>query len=55
MIGQDHFDNYQEVNELVTELAGVAKVADNQEIVVLMKKIVPEFKSMNSVFETLDA
>jgi FlaA1/EpsC-like NDP-sugar epimerase len=54
MIGQDHFDNYQEVNDLVTELASVAKVADNHEIVVLMKKIVPEFKSMNSVFETLD-
>jgi FlaA1/EpsC-like NDP-sugar epimerase len=54
MIGQDHFDNYKEVNELVNELASVAKVADNHEIVVLMKKIVPEFKSMNSVFETLD-
>jgi FlaA1/EpsC-like NDP-sugar epimerase len=54
MIGQDHFDHYEEVNELVTALATVAKTADSNAIVVLMKKIVPEFKSMNSVFETLD-
>ncbi|MBP6557703.1 MAG: polysaccharide biosynthesis protein, partial [Flavobacterium sp.] len=55
MIGQDHFDNYAEVNELVLELSETAQKTNNHEIVVLMKKIVPEFKSMNSIFETLDA
>jgi FlaA1/EpsC-like NDP-sugar epimerase len=54
LIGQDNFDNFAEVNELVLELLETAINADNQEIVVLMKKIVPEFKSMNSIFETLD-
>ena len=55
MIGQDKFDNYQEISELVLRLSEIARSADNNEIVVLMKKIVPEFKSMNSVFETLDS
>jgi FlaA1/EpsC-like NDP-sugar epimerase len=55
MIGQDSFDNYEEISELVIQLSETAKSADNNEMVVLMKKIVPEFKSMNSVFETLDS
>jgi FlaA1/EpsC-like NDP-sugar epimerase len=55
MIGQDNFDNYEEISELVYQLSEIAKSADNNEMVVLMKKIVPEFKSMNSVFETLDS
>jgi FlaA1/EpsC-like NDP-sugar epimerase len=55
MIGQDSFDNYEEISELVIKLSETAKSADNNEMVVLMKKIVPEFKSMNSVFETLDS
>jgi FlaA1/EpsC-like NDP-sugar epimerase len=55
MIGQDNFDNYEEISELVLQLSETAKSADNNEMVVLMKKIVPEFKSMNSVFEILDS
>jgi FlaA1/EpsC-like NDP-sugar epimerase len=55
MIGQDNFDNYEEISELVLQLSETAKSAGNNEMVVLMKKIVPEFKSMNSVFETLDS
>lgn len=54
LIGQDNFDDFEEVNLLITVLIKTAKKSSSQEIVGLMKKIVPEFKSMNSVFETLD-
>lgn len=54
MIGQDKVDYSEEVNSLIEDLILVSKNGNNQEIVSLMKRIVPEFKSMNSVFETLD-
>jgi FlaA1/EpsC-like NDP-sugar epimerase len=54
MIGQEQFDDFEEVNVLISQLITTAKKSTNAEIVGLMKKIVPEFKSMNSVFETLD-
>jgi hypothetical protein len=38
----------------INELLHTAKYSSNEEIVSMMKKIIPEFKSMNSVFETLD-
>jgi FlaA1/EpsC-like NDP-sugar epimerase len=40
----------EEINSLILEI----KDYDNYNIVGKMKKIVPEFKSMNSVFEKLD-
>jgi FlaA1/EpsC-like NDP-sugar epimerase len=55
MIGQDKCDKYDDVNLLILELIEKSKKSSNEEIVSMMKKIVPEFKSMNSVFETLDA
>lgn len=54
MIGQDKYDDFEMVNSLVCDLIQTAKKSSNEEIVGMMKKIVPEFKSMNSVFETLD-
>ncbi|MFN3754455.1 polysaccharide biosynthesis protein [Flavobacterium sp.] len=54
MIGQDYVDDFEQVNLLISTLIQTAKKSSNEEIVGLMKKIVPEFKSMNSVFETLD-
>ncbi|WP_291128919.1 polysaccharide biosynthesis protein [Flavobacterium sp. UBA7682] len=54
MIGQDNLDNFEDVNLLISTLIQTAKKSSSAEIVGLMKKIVPEFKSMNSVFETLD-
>lgn len=54
MIGQDKYDDFEMVNHLVCDLIQTAKKSSNEEIVGMMKKIVPEFKSMNSVFETLD-
>lgn len=54
MIGQDSFDDFEDVSLLISTLIQTAKKSSSEEIVGLMKKIVPEFKSMNSVFETLD-
>ncbi|WP_295333227.1 nucleoside-diphosphate sugar epimerase/dehydratase [Flavobacterium sp.] len=54
MIGQDKCDDFEMINRLVCDLIQTAKKSSNEEIVGMMKKIVPEFKSMNSVFETLD-
>ena len=54
MIAQDHFDDFETVSLNVFELIATALNNSNHDIVIQMKKIVPEFKSMNSVFETLD-
>lgn len=54
MIGQDKCDDFETVNVIVSDLIKIAMKSSNDEIVGMMKKIVPEFKSMNSVFETLD-
>lgn len=44
----------EEVNEEINILNGVLPTCDNFKIVGQMKKIVPEFKSNNSVFQILD-
>lgn len=54
MIGQDRTDNFAEIEAVVSELIEIAKISDKEDVVMTMKKIVPEFKSMNSIFETLD-
>ncbi|HEX9980722.1 MAG TPA: nucleoside-diphosphate sugar epimerase/dehydratase [Flavobacterium sp.] len=54
MIAQDTCDDFETISVAVRELADNAKTASNEEIVYRMKRIVPEFKSMNSVFENLD-
>ncbi|WP_333875343.1 nucleoside-diphosphate sugar epimerase/dehydratase [Flavobacterium sp.] len=54
LIGQDHFDDFEEISIMIADLIKTAKTQSNQEVVSLMKKIVPEFKSMNSIFATLD-
>ena len=51
MIAQELQDNYIEVNVAISDLYNCVS---NDEIVSKMKNIVPEFKSMNSIFETLD-
>jgi DNA-binding protein YbaB len=47
---QPNKKNNNEVSELIVS----AHNDCNEKVVEKMKKIVPEFKSMNSVFETLD-
>lgn len=54
MIAQELPENYQKVHEEILNLLENISTLCNDEIVSSMKKIVPEFKSMNSVFETLD-
>ena len=54
LIAQEIQDDFYEVQKETLELLNKIHLISNEEIVVFMKKIVPEFKSMNSVFETLD-
>jgi FlaA1/EpsC-like NDP-sugar epimerase len=54
LIAQDVFDDFSELNNSIQEMADKALILSNEEIVIQMKKLVPEFKSMNSVFEELD-
>ena len=55
MIAQEIQGDYSEIQISTTELLNNIDRSSNEEIVLAMKKIVPEFKSMNSVFETLDS
>lgn len=54
MIAEDECDDFAYISTAIDDLFDSAKTISNQEIVFKMKKMVPEFKSMNSVFETLD-
>ncbi|MEO5775751.1 MAG: nucleoside-diphosphate sugar epimerase/dehydratase [Flavobacterium sp.] len=54
MIGQDTIDDFEDVKIAITELIATAHKKSSQDIVTIMKKIVPEFKSMNSEFQVLD-
>ena len=54
MIAQEIQDEYENLHIDVDELIGIADFYENDDIVTKMKKIVPEFKSMNSAFEVLD-
>ena len=54
LIAQEVQDNYKTIHSATVELIENLEKISNEEIVASMKKIVPEFKSMNSVFQTLD-
>lgn len=54
MIAEEKCEQYDIVSTQVDELLEDARQYSHQQIVAKMKTIVPEFKSMNSVFETLD-
>jgi FlaA1/EpsC-like NDP-sugar epimerase len=54
MIAMDVCDEFSEINSAVNDLAETTPSISNDEIVFKMKKIVPDFKSLNSVFEVLD-
>ena len=49
----DSYD-YNEVVERINHLTSLFNTQDNTSIVKLMKELVPEFKSKNSVYEKLD-
>ena len=54
MIAQEKQEEFEELHQDIIELISGSVVYDNEAIVAQMKKIVPEFKSMNSTFEMLD-
>ncbi len=54
MIAQEIQDEYENLHIEIEELIAISSFYSNDEIVTKMKKIVPEFKSMNSTFEVLD-
>jgi FlaA1/EpsC-like NDP-sugar epimerase len=55
MIGNVRTYQFEEVQLQITALLQVAKTNNDRLVVLNMKKIVPEFKSKNSVYERLDA
>ncbi len=54
MIAEDLKDDFESLIKEITELIEIAHTYRSDEIVSKMKLIVPEFKSMNSDFESLD-
>ncbi|MBL7886955.1 MAG: polysaccharide biosynthesis protein [Flavobacterium sp.] len=53
-VAEEVCDEFDVISQQIDELISTSKSSNNDLIVSGMKKIVPEFKSMNSVFETLD-
>lgn len=54
MISEEILDEFDVLSTDIEELISIANHFDNDQIVLKMKQIVPEFKSMNSTFELLD-
>jgi FlaA1/EpsC-like NDP-sugar epimerase len=54
MIAQEVCDEFTILNQQIEDLIQCAIEVNPTELVTKMKKIVPEFKSLNSVFQTLD-
>nr|WP_040473591.1 nucleoside-diphosphate sugar epimerase/dehydratase [Flavobacterium frigoris] len=54
MIAEEIQDEYESLHADIEELIGIANFYENDDIVAKMKKIVPEFKSMNSTYQVLD-
>uniref|UniRef100_UPI001B50D38E polysaccharide biosynthesis protein n=1 Tax=Flavobacterium sp. TaxID=239 RepID=UPI001B50D38E len=54
MIAQEIQEEFEDLHIEIEELIGIASFFDNDDIVAKMKKIVPEFISMNSTFTVLD-
>ncbi len=48
-------DEFNVVNEQVLELTALAVEGDSKKMVIKMKNIVPEYKSLNSVYEALES
>lgn len=54
MIAQELIDDYIFVNDSIDQIIKNAKEYKHHSLVNLMKQLVPEFKSLNSIFEILD-
>ena len=54
MIAEEIQEEFENLHLEIEELIGMSTFFSNEDIVAKMKKIVPEFKSMNSAFQFLD-
>jgi hypothetical protein len=54
MIALEIQDEFETLHDNIDELITIAKLFDNSNIVSKMKKIVPEFISMNSTYKVLN-
>ena len=54
MISEEVCDEFEIISKRIDELITAAKETNNDKTVTKMKNLVPEFKSLNSVFQTLD-
>lgn len=54
MISKDPSMEFEEIDELTDRIIGFSKKEEKQEIVRILKIIVKEFKSNNSIYESLD-
>lgn len=54
MIAKVRENNFDDVCSLIDTLFKLTKTNNNQDVVKQMKRIVPEFKSQNSIYEKLD-
>jgi len=54
MIAQEIQEEFEDLHVEIEDLIGIASFFDNEDIVAKMKKIIPEFISMNSTFTVLD-
>lgn len=54
MVAQEQIDAFEKVSEAIAEIMDASSQYNNHLIVTKMKALVPEFKSLNSIFEILD-
>lgn len=54
MIAQEYCDDYDMLAAKIDDLISKAAAFEKESVVIAMKNIVPEFKSMNSVYQELD-
>ncbi|MCF8714881.1 polysaccharide biosynthesis protein [Joostella atrarenae] len=54
MIGKEYTDNYVAINENIERIIQAARNNKIESMVLLMKKLVPEYKSQNSIYESFD-
>lgn len=54
MIAKEHCEDYDILVAKIDQLISKAAAFEKEEVVMMMKNIVPEFKSMNSIYQELD-
>lgn len=54
MVSMDPYKEYNEIKDLIEQIENAALSHDNNQIVRILKNMVPEFISNNSIFEKLD-